>query len=644
MHCGTEMAAYMLEEHMATCIGGRNPSSHAQVASHDNWAEPAQCEVSQRLAMERCVMCGESFDRAALPSHKAECPCRILACPLGCGQEGQSYMLDLHVSKYCPKRGMALATSKGAPPAAAPKGVPTPKQLVTLPLVGPPINHALPDARVDASHLLVAGVKSKPANVHVTPTSTVAAAAGLEPGASAPLELNLSKAAQAPPKAESAVGPHPTLLLIREGIAAQNKDSVRSAMAMAIKAQVPIEPKILTMLQQWLGDEQLPSAHQPAGSPPSSGCSVTSQSTLCETATPVVARASVQGTCLPHTAKAHRVAPDGSDACGQPDSVGTPHPALLMIRDGIASQCKTTVRAALAAATKAQVHIEPQVHTMLMQWLGDDVSQAPGAAPVSAQTESGVSWQPPAFSASATAPTSVEPAPVPAPVSMPAPVPAPGPVPVAPVHVPAAAPMFREGPAGRTGLVPPPVSNLDTDGLPPDAAQALAELLAEVGREPAGAAVPGTVIARPPVITRPPVLVKPEAERNVPSVDTSKTEDAPALAQGIRASRDEEGLRDASNARRPEGQKRRQSPAAEKAPAKRANIPETTSSESNGKVPEAVPFREREETVVSSAKRKKDVTESKPFKEKDTGLREAWEYMAAGNQWGAGNFFNFDSF
>ena len=47
----------------------------------------------------------------------------------------------------------------------------------------------------------------------------------------------------------------PPLVLIREGVAAQNKEAVRSALRMAVEQDTQIDAPVLEMLRKWLGED-----------------------------------------------------------------------------------------------------------------------------------------------------------------------------------------------------------------------------------------------------------------------------------------------------------------------------------------------------------------------------------------------------
>eukprot|EP00927_Polykrikos_kofoidii_P059270 TRINITY_DN54474_c0_g1_i1.p1 TRINITY_DN54474_c0_g1~~TRINITY_DN54474_c0_g1_i1.p1 ORF type:complete len:719 (-),score=106.66 TRINITY_DN54474_c0_g1_i1:281-2437(-) len=84
-------------------------------------------------------------------------------------------------------------------------------------------------------------------------------AIGSPPKVTEPSSVNAPAASDEPP--------HPTLLLIRQGIAANDRDLVVSALATAEKTNVPIEPHVRVMIKQWLGPENPPGGSStPAGS------------------------------------------------------------------------------------------------------------------------------------------------------------------------------------------------------------------------------------------------------------------------------------------------------------------------------------------------------------------------------------------
>mmetsp|Transcript_51100 Transcript_51100/g.98855 ORF Transcript_51100/g.98855 Transcript_51100/m.98855 type:complete len:711 (-) Transcript_51100:52-2184(-) len=92
-----------------------------------------------------------------------------------------------------------------------------------------------------------------------------------------PLNLVGSSSQPAKPTMASVPGqqptsPHMALLLIRQGVAAQDREMVKKAVAAAEKASVPIEPHVRAMLQQWLGELSTAASPSTVPAPASVGC------------------------------------------------------------------------------------------------------------------------------------------------------------------------------------------------------------------------------------------------------------------------------------------------------------------------------------------------------------------------------------
>ena len=90
--------------------------------------------------------------------------------------------------------------------------------------------------------------------------------------------------------------------MIRQGVAGQDRQAVRSALELARQLQTPIEQPILDMLKKWLGEEAFNAAMAP--------------------------KAASQGS----------------------------QPPLVLIREGVAAQNKDAVRSALRLAVEQESH------------------------------------------------------------------------------------------------------------------------------------------------------------------------------------------------------------------------------------------------------------------------------------------------
>ena len=78
------------------------------------------------------------------------------------------------------------------------------------------------------------------------------AAMGKAPPKADPVAAKQPETSSKVPKAAPS---QPPLVLIREGVAAQNKDAVRSALRMAVAQETQIDAPVLEMLRKWLGEE-----------------------------------------------------------------------------------------------------------------------------------------------------------------------------------------------------------------------------------------------------------------------------------------------------------------------------------------------------------------------------------------------------
>mmetsp|Transcript_35244 Transcript_35244/g.64427 ORF Transcript_35244/g.64427 Transcript_35244/m.64427 type:complete len:578 (+) Transcript_35244:119-1852(+) len=516
--------------------------------------------------------------------------------------------------------------------------------------------------------------------------------------------------------------PHPSLLLIRQGIAAQDKAAVRAAMAAAEAAGVQIEAGMRAMLFQWLGDAPLPVA-TPAGVPDSG--------------------AQVASGAVGHTGLGTSASAAESPPAGVVES--SPHPALLQIREGIASQNRDAVRAAVASARAAQVVIEPRLYNMIMQWLSEGASQtenremAPPAGalapalPTEAPAETSADAanaamgmvHSPSFPAADALPCggvpgmpmAFPPGPLPPPggtglptPSLPAPIYPPkapwhmAPQPLAKVAAPA---MMNLGMTAK-GSAPPPAAHangvapaarplvgvnrdlagladeaarrrleleakqkrareaskpaglksVDTAGLPPDAARALLELLADPGRPVAG---PG-VISAAPVRRKSEALESssaPDPNSSTAGADKATPEPAakvqkrdgaapppeeaapppppsdgpppalvPAAPPPPEAAAPAKAASSASDSSDDDQGAEASKPAAPEAPAPAAaSGKESVASAAAAAAPKAAPSQGGQATSAGATSKE----------------LESWQYLK-GNSWGAGNFFDFNSF
>ncbi|CAE7296878.1 unnamed protein product [Symbiodinium natans] len=157
--------------------------------------------------------------------------------------------------------------------------------------------------------------------------------------AAVPLPGNgLSPAAPVP--AGGTPKPQDLLLLIRQGVANQDKAAVKTALQMATQLGTPIEAPILDMIRQWLGEDAFSSVM--AKSPP----------------TPTV---------IPAKAGPSATAPETVVKAKAPVTVPA-QPPLVLIREGVAKQDKGMVRAALRMAVEQGTQIDKPVLDMQKFW------------------------------------------------------------------------------------------------------------------------------------------------------------------------------------------------------------------------------------------------------------------------------------
>ncbi|CAJ1438919.1 unnamed protein product [Effrenium voratum] len=268
----------------------------------------------------------------------------------------------------------------------------------------------------------------------------------------------------------AAAKPQDVLLMIRQGVASQDRGAVKNALQLAHQLGTPIEPPILEMLRKWLGEEAFNAA---TGKAPGLA--------------PMAPIAPAPLAPAPLAPLAER----------EPERPN--QPPLVVIREGVAEQNREKVRNALRLAVEQGTQIDAPVLEMLRKWLGQDdealntlaarkgvqlnateqalaastVKASPtlppsASSPVPGPAAPAVPTAPPA------APQALEPTePIAAAKAAPGPVP-PGPVehetaksapqPAPPKSAPKAAPMpvIRRGPVLNTEKSPaPPPPDLD---------------------------------------------------------------------------------------------------------------------------------------------------------------------------------------
>lgn len=150
--------------------------------------------------------------------------------------------------------------------------------------------------------------------------------------------------AQVGPGPDNTPKPQDVLLLIRQGVANQDKAAVKTALQYATQMGTPIEAPILDMLRQWLGEDTFSSVM--AKSPPT------------PTVVPAKAGAPVSAPEPVVKAKAAVAVPA--------------QPPLVVIREGVAKQDKGLVRAALRMAVEQGTQIDKPVLDMLRKWLSEE--------------------------------------------------------------------------------------------------------------------------------------------------------------------------------------------------------------------------------------------------------------------------------
>mmetsp|Transcript_52178 Transcript_52178/g.93581 ORF Transcript_52178/g.93581 Transcript_52178/m.93581 type:complete len:484 (-) Transcript_52178:70-1521(-) len=161
-------------------------------------------------------------------------------------------------------------------------------------------------------------------------------------------------------------GPAPSgstdlLIMIRQGVAVQDKPKVIAALQMAQHLGTAIDPPIMNMLRQWLGDEifasvMVSSTKAPPSVPP-------------KAASPSIPPMGMaQQTQMPST----NTAAFAKTAAGSPGGCGVRPQPLMLIRQGVAAQDKAGVRYALRLAVQEGSTIDKAVCDMLRQWLGEN--------------------------------------------------------------------------------------------------------------------------------------------------------------------------------------------------------------------------------------------------------------------------------
>eukprot|EP00439_Symbiodinium_sp_Y106_P024567 s3905_g3.t1 len=154
----------------------------------------------------------------------------------------------------------------------------------------------------------------------------------------------LPPAQAAPGPADNTPKPQDVLLMIRQGVANQDKAAVKTALQYATQLGTPIEAPILDMLRQWLGEDTF--------------SSVMSKSPPTPTVVPAKAGAPVSAPEPVVKAKAAVAVPA--------------QPPLVVIREGVAKQDKGLVRAALRMAVEQGTQIDKPVLDMLRKWLSEE--------------------------------------------------------------------------------------------------------------------------------------------------------------------------------------------------------------------------------------------------------------------------------
>jgi len=237
-----------------------------------------------------------------------------------------------------------LGSGTKFPPAFPPQGLAQPAQGAFLPgLPRPTFPPPFPGA-------LAPQLNAVPGQTMTAPSSMAPMA--VRPSASAP--------AQGTPAPS---GSTDVLIMIRQGVAAQDKPKVMSALQMAQHLGTTIDPPIMKMLQQWLGAEIFASLMSPSSkAPPASvPANVVSPS-------PIVPQTQM-GTAQPaQTLPAASFAKSGA----VPSGMGARPQPLMLIRQGVASQDKAGVRYALRLALQEGTTIDKAVCDMLRQWLGEN--------------------------------------------------------------------------------------------------------------------------------------------------------------------------------------------------------------------------------------------------------------------------------
>lgn len=374
--CGAELDADELEKHQASacprrrerCKGCGKEVQASDMEKHVSTECPVRTVACPRT-------CGVDVPEAKLKEHLAsECQRRVLLCPLGCGQEGECRMLNLHMEKYCPKR--PAVTGKAAPPAAAaaaagaavaaagaksPPGGPPPASAPT----GPPPAKGPPAKEPP----LAAQPKGGPAPVQQQ-GSALAKLTAKAPMQAAP--------AQSPPAAQVAtVGAPP----FHGGAAAPPVAAGLPPPALAGAAFFPGPGGSLPGLPGpcLLGLQGSPPPLSMAGLA-GLGLPVPLGTGALTTMPPLLPLQPGPGAPLMLTIPPPAPLLFGQAAAAlQPQGGGiAANDLLLKIRQGVASQDKESVRAAIRAAEEANVQLDAHVRNMIAQWLQEAPASAAG--------------------------------------------------------------------------------------------------------------------------------------------------------------------------------------------------------------------------------------------------------------------------
>eukprot|EP00933_Yihiella_yeosuensis_P004810 TRINITY_DN10920_c0_g1_i1.p1 TRINITY_DN10920_c0_g1~~TRINITY_DN10920_c0_g1_i1.p1 ORF type:complete len:540 (+),score=180.55 TRINITY_DN10920_c0_g1_i1:120-1622(+) len=480
-----------------------------------------------------------------------------------------------------------------------------------LPTAGFPPQPGMPQFRMPGT---------APVAVGMMPTGC--SAGSFTPSLGMPGSMQVPMAAATP--AMASTGPAVTspgasaLALIRQGVAAQDKQAVIAALQMAQQQGTVIEAPVMNMLKQWLGNEVFAAAQAPVPTP------------------------------LPQAA-----APSAA-----PVTAGNPpgnQNALLMIRQGVAAQDKAAVRSALQLARQQGATLEPAVQAMLKQWLGEAdadlfAPQQPAQPPPQQMPQPSFPPQPPSQPTFPPQPPS-QPAFPPQPPTFP---PQPPTEHKFPPELPAETP--AEPPAESPA--PPAESSLSVA-----TAKSGAPAKPQVEAAPAKPAEAAPVIARKPA---PPVIQKGAVLRGAtaaaPEVDLDST-----FGDFLKEVGGPEANENASGAEEPAAKKQKTEESEE--PAEAAPLPPAEEEAAPPPPPAEVPKKKKkaQKAVPEPPAPKPEPPKPKPKpkdeepsfsyqswgKEEDDEkptekVKEAWEYLAEKQEDKLGtsqaSFFSFDSF